>query len=164
MTLASGPTRTRRRSASTAARIWRAALSGEVAASLSKSPARSPARRSPWSPGSPCESAAGAPRWPRPVMTLELSSMRAERAMLVLMPPGCTVGHERLGAVHDAPEVDVHQPLEVVVGHRVDRGQERDAGVVEHQVDPAVVVDDPVGPRVHRGPVGHVDALRRDLD
>ena len=38
-----------------------------------------------------------------------------------------------------------------------------DAGVVEDQVDLAVVGDDLVGPGVHRVAVGDVDALRRDL-
>ncbi len=71
------------------------------------------------------------------------------------------VGEERLGAVDDAPEVDAHQPLEVLVGHGFDGGAERHAGVVDDQVDPAVIGDDLVGPGVHRWPVGHVELLRR---
>ena len=74
MSLASVPTSTRRRSASTAARILRAALSGDVLA-----------RRSNWAPRSPPSRPGRAPR------------MRALRAMLVLIPPGWTV-------VHDTPQ------------------------------------------------------------
>ncbi len=54
---------------------------------------------------------------------------------------GLQVREERLGAVDDAPEVDVHQPLEVLVGHGLDGGRHGHAGVVEDQVDLAVVLD-----------------------
>ena len=79
--------------------------------------------------------------------------------------PDCLqVGQERLRAVDDTPEVDVHQPFEVLVGHRLDGGAERHAGVVDDQVDLAVVGDDLVGPGVDRVPVGHVEVLGGDLD
>ena len=51
-------------------------------------------------------------------------------------PDSFRVGQEGLRPVHHSPEVDVHQPFEVLVGHRLDRGAERHAGVVEDQVDP----------------------------
>src|SRR5579875_617120 len=70
MTLASGPTSTRRRSVITAARIWRAARSGDVSAIRSN-----------------CRRASSRP----PATSATLGSMRALRAMLVLIPPGCTV-------------------------------------------------------------------------
>ncbi len=63
----------------------------------------------------------------------------------------------------DTPEVDVHEPLEVVVAHGVDGGAEGDTGIVEDQVDLAVVFDDLIGPGAHRDPIRNVDALRRDL-
>ena len=46
---------------------------------------------------------------------------------------------------------------------RLDGGAERHAGVVEDQVDLAVVGDDLVGPGVHRVAIGDVDPVRRDL-
>ena len=73
------------------------------------------------------------------------------------------VGQERLGAVHDAPEVDVHEPLEVGIGHGLDRRSQGHPGVVEHQVDRAVLGDDLVGPRVHGVAIGDVDARARHL-
>ncbi len=77
---------------------------------------------------------------------------------------GCLqVGEERLGPVDDAPEVDVHQPLEVLVGHGLDGGAQSDAGVVDDQVHLAVVVHDFVGPGVHGDAVGDVEALGADL-
>ena len=69
------------------------------------------------------------------------------------------VGQEGLGAVDHAPEVDVHQPLEVLVGHGLDGRPEGDAGVVHDQVHLAVIGHHLVGPGVDGGPVGHVDPL-----
>ena len=74
------------------------------------------------------------------------------------------VGQERLGPVHHAPEVDVHQPFEVLVGHGLDRRAQRHAGVVDDQVDRAVVGDDAVGPGVDGVPIGHIEVLGGDLD
>ena len=73
------------------------------------------------------------------------------------------VRQERLRAVHDAPEVDVHQPREVLVAHRLDGRRERNPGVVEDEVDLAVFGGDGVGPREHRVAIGDVEALRGDL-
>ena len=39
----------------------------------------------------------------------------------------------------DTPEVDAHEPLEVVVRHALDRGAERDTRVVDHEVHRAVI-------------------------
>ena len=51
----------------------------------------------------------------------------------------------------------------VVVGHVLDVGDQGHA-VVDDQVDRAVVCDHPVGPCMHRPPVGDVEQLRGDLD
>ncbi len=77
---------------------------------------------------------------------------------------GLEVRQERLGPVHDTPEVDAEQPLEVLVGHGLDRRAERDPRVVDDQVDFAVVGHDLLGPGLDGGPVGHVHVLRGDLD
>src|SRR5690606_7954722 len=80
--------------------------------------------------------------------------------------PGATglqVGQKGLGAVHHAPEIDVHDPVVVIqrvafhgagVGH---------TGVVEDQVDAAVLDHHLVGPLAHGLEIGHVNALVADL-
>ena len=73
------------------------------------------------------------------------------------------VGQERLGPVHHAPEVDVHEPFEVRVGHGLDRRAQRDAGVVDDEVDRAVVGHHLLGPGVDGVPIGHVEVLGGDL-
>ena len=70
---------------------------------------------------------------------------------------------ECLGPVHHAPEVDVHQPFEILVGHRLDGCAERNARVVEDEVDPTVFGDDVVGPRIHRIVGCDVEVCGRDL-
>ena len=74
------------------------------------------------------------------------------------LPRRLEMGEERLRAVNHTPEVDVHQPLEVVVGHRGHVGAEGHAGVVDDDVHPTVVGDDLVGPGVHVVASGHVEA------
>ena len=74
------------------------------------------------------------------------------------------VRQERLGPVDHAPEVDAHEPLEVLVGHRLDRGPSATPALLKIEVDLAVVGDHLLGPAVHRVAVGHVEVLRRDLD
>ena len=77
------------------------------------------------------------------------------------------VRQERLGAVHDAPEVDAHDPVEIVPGHVLDGGHQGDACVVDHEVDLPELGDDRVGVGEEGCPVGHVelvaDGLRADL-
>ena len=70
MTLASGPIRARRQSRWTAVRIWRAVFSGLVMKRRSKSATALSAS---------------------PVIADSLASIRALRAMLVLIPPGWMV-------------------------------------------------------------------------
>ena len=70
------------------------------------------------------------------------------------------MGEERLGAVDDAPEVDVHQPLEVVDGLCGSGRTECHAGVVGDQVDLAVVGGDRVGPGEDRVTIGDVESGR----
>ena len=67
------------------------------------------------------------------------------------------MGEECHGAVHDAPEVDVHQPAEAVVRHCIDVGRQRNPGVVEDQVDLAELLDGQRGPRFDRVAFGDVD-------
>ena len=71
---------------------------------------------------------------------------------------------ERLGAVHDAPEVDANQPLEVFVANLLHGAAERDSGVVEDEVDLAMVAHDLVCPGVDGVAVGDVHALRSHPD
>src|SRR5690554_4866374 len=49
------------------------------------------------------------------------------------------VGQEGAGAVGHAPEVDIHHPFEVFVGHLANGGRQRHAGVVDDQVNLAEV-------------------------
>ena len=71
------------------------------------------------------------------------------------------MGQERFRAIHHAPEVDVHQPLEIFVAHALDGARKRDAGVVEDQIDLAVVVRHRIRPCVDGIAVRNIDALRR---
>ena len=66
---------------------------------------------------------------------------------------------ERLGAVDDAPEVDVDDALDLLEAHLLDVAGEGDAGVVEDQVDDAELGGDGVGVGEHGGAVGDVEAL-----
>ena len=75
----------------------------------------------------------------------------------VAVAGGLQVRKERLGAVHHAPEVDVHDPLVfrvVAAFHGTGVG---DARVVEDQVHPAMFAGCLVGPGLHLLAVGHVD-------
>ncbi len=69
------------------------------------------------------------------------------------------VGQESLGAVDHAPEVDVHQPLEVVVVHVFYGSAQCHTGVVEDHVGVAEMVDHIVGEIIERLAVGHVENL-----
>lgn len=65
------------------------------------------------------------------------------------------------------PEVDAHQPLEVVVLHGLDRGAERDARVVDDHVDGVALRDDvgrPLLDRVCAGPADYLRPSRRGRD
>jgi hypothetical protein len=71
--------------------------------------------------------------------------------------------HERLDAVHDAPEVHAHRVFPVRVRRLRHLAEERDAGVVADDVHGTVVADRLVGERVHGGQIADVgpDAVRR---
>jgi hypothetical protein len=69
------------------------------------------------------------------------------------------VGQELLGALHHAPEVDVHDPLEVVVADLGEVTVQGDAGVVDHRVDPAELLAHGRGVGAHRGPVPDVELV-----
>ena len=72
------------------------------------------------------------------------------------------VRQERLGAVDDAPEVDVHDALDVLEVIVLDVAGEGDTGVVVDLVDRAVVRRDGVGVAQHRVAVGDVEVLGTD--
>ncbi len=72
------------------------------------------------------------------------------------------VRQERLGAVDDAPEVDVHHPLDVLELADLDVAGERDAGVVVDLVDRAEVRADRVGVDAERLTLGDVEPVGLD--
>ena len=69
---------------------------------------------------------------------------------------------ERLRAMHDAPEVDVHHPLEVVVVDLLVAAEQRHARVVDHDVHPTEPAADRVGVVVHGPAVADVHTLHQD--
>ncbi len=70
---------------------------------------------------------------------------------------------ERLGAVDDAPEVDVHDPVEVLERHLLDGAGEGDAGVVEDEIDRAEVGDDLIGVRQDQLALRDIEVIGLDL-
>ena len=52
---------------------------------------------------------------------------------------GDEVGEERAHTVDDAPEVDAHQPVQIVVVHILDPGAQADASVVDHDIGAAAL-------------------------
>ena len=72
------------------------------------------------------------------------------------------VRQERLGAVDDAPEVDVHHPFDVLELGDLDVAGERDARVVVDLVDLAEVGLDGVGVEQERFAFGDVEAVGLD--
>ena len=77
---------------------------------------------------------------------------------------GLEVRQERLGAMHHAPEVDADDPFQVSVIHPFDGARQRHPGIVEHQVDLAVLGHATRRPRLHGLAVGHVQHLGGDSD
>ena len=67
---------------------------------------------------------------------------------------GFEVRQEGLGAVDHAPEVDADDPFQVGVVHALHRARQGHAGIVEHQVDLAVLG------HAARGPIFHGLAIR----
>ena len=82
--------------------------------------------------------------------------------MLTMLPPVTLLDQaatERAAHVEGAVQVDVDHAvpqLEIEVDDRHAVGAPRGAGVVHHDVDPAHLVDHPLGERVDRGGIGHV--------
>jgi hypothetical protein len=72
------------------------------------------------------------------------------------------VRQERFDAVDRSPQVHVDDPAPVVVAHLADRAADRDACVVEDDVDASEGSDDVIGERVHRGVVRYVAHARFD--
>src|SRR4029079_9781651 len=73
---------------------------------------------------------------------------------------GCDqVREEGLGAVHHAPEVDVHDALDVLEGAAEHVAREGDARVVVDLVDVPELGDDRLGVGQYGGPVGHVEGI-----
>src|SRR5690606_20584979 len=67
------------------------------------------------------------------------------------------MGEECLGAVHHTPEVDAHDPFEIVVTGPFDRGAMGNAGIVENQVAFTVVAYDLICPDINLLTLGHID-------
>ncbi len=76
---------------------------------------------------------------------------------------GDQVRQELLGAVHDAPEVDAHDPVHVGVLEVLEVAGQRDAGVVDDDVDPAELLDHRQCVRRERVAVGDVEVVGADL-
>ena len=70
------------------------------------------------------------------------------------------MGEEVLGAVDHAPEVDVHDPLEILVGEVLEVSVQCHPGVVDQGVDPAEVGHDRVGVGLPGLPVADVERVR----
>ena len=66
------------------------------------------------------------------------------------------VRQERLAAMHHAPEIDVHQPVEVFVSHVGDVVRDPNAGIVEDQIDLTEAVYRQGGKGFDGGAVSHV--------
>ena len=76
---------------------------------------------------------------------------------------GDEVRQERLGAVEDPVEVDAEDPLDVGPLEVDEVAGQRDAGVVDDDVDPAELRDDGLGVGLEGRAVGDVEAVRADL-
>ena len=61
---------------------------------------------------------------------------------------------------HHGMEVDLHEPVEIVLGHLLEAAAQGHAGVVDQQVDAAVDHADGGGQGAHRGAVGDVDLVQ----
>lgn len=73
------------------------------------------------------------------------------------------VRQEGLRAPDHAPEVDAHDPFEIFGLDGFDEGPQGHTGVVEDQVDLAVVAGGLVGPGEHGFAVGHIELGRGDF-
>ena len=65
--------------------------------------------------------------------------------------------------MHNAPEIDAHDPLEILIGGISQHLHMRHAGVVDHQVNLAETLDDVITKRVHRRAVGYVHVFGQDI-
>jgi hypothetical protein len=81
----------------------------------------------------------------------------------VSAPRTAQVGQEELAAVDDAPEIDAHQPVEILEGKLFQGRGQGDARVVYEQMDGAVGVDHLPGQRLHGVPVGHAGSVDGDV-
>lgn len=77
---------------------------------------------------------------------------------------GLEVRQECLGAMHHSPEVDADDPFQVGVIHAFDGARQRHPGIIEDQVDLAVLGHAACCPIVHGLAVGHVQHLGGDSD
>lgn len=66
---------------------------------------------------------------------------------------------EGLRAVHHAPEVDVHDAVDVLELHVLDLAVVGDSGIVEDRVDPAEMIGDGLRVLEHRFAFGDVEQL-----
>jgi len=75
---------------------------------------------------------------------------------------GFEIGQKRLGAVDYSPEVDADNPFQVGIVHALHGAGEGHPGIVEHQVDLAVLSHAARGPFFHGLAIGHVQHLGGD--
>jgi hypothetical protein len=64
---------------------------------------------------------------------------------------------EGLRAIHHAPKINLHDPLEVLVDHAFGLIDHRDAGVVDQQVDLPMQFANLGGQSLDRRAVGNID-------
>ena len=94
---------------------------------------------------------------------IEIEPEQRRHVHQVAVAGGDQVGQELLGAVDDAPEVDADDPVHVGVLEVLDVAGQRDAGVVDDDVDAAELLGDRVGVRRERGAVGDVEPVAAHL-
>ena len=78
--------------------------------------------------------------------------MSPARRLQVRQKRARTVGH--------APEIDVHEPLEIFVAHAFHRRAQGHPGIVEDQIHLAVLAHHLVGPFINHRAIGHVQTSR----
>ena len=76
--------------------------------------------------------------------------------------PFLEMRQEQHRAMHDAPEIDAHEPLDVIERELSHGADERHAGIVDDEIDAAVCGENGVAKRRHLLARGDVDPVRRD--
>jgi hypothetical protein len=79
------------------------------------------------------------------------------------LAPQRKLRQERAGAVHHAPEIDVDQPLHLRLVDLVERAEQRDAGIVDDNVQRGVGGNGRVRKLLDLGGLADIDPVGRDL-